>query len=67
MVSSTVLRKNDIISIGNHRLKVENAPDMSKEMAERLGASDTVRMKSLAEMRKLREEWLETGPEKVEK
>lgn len=67
MVSSTVLRKNDIISIGNHRLRVENAPSMSKEMAERLGASDTVRMKSLAEMRKLREEWLETRPEKVEK
>jgi hypothetical protein len=67
MVSGTVLQKNDIISIGDHRLKVENAPDLSPEMAERLAASDTVKMKSLAEMRKLREQWLEAGPAKAKK
>ena len=55
-VSSTVLKDDDIISISNHRIKVENAPAMSAEMMERLRAPDTVRMKSLADLRQLRED-----------
>lgn len=53
---STILQDNDIISIGNHRLKVANAPTLSAEIAERISAPDTVRTKTLAEMRRLREE-----------
>ena len=57
-IGSTVLRDNDIITISNYRLKVENAPAMSAEMAERVRAPDTVKMRNLAEMRRLKEQWL---------
>ena len=54
--SSTILQGNDIISIGSHRLKVVNAPTLSAEMAERINTQDTVKMKNLMEMRRLKEE-----------
>jgi pSer/pThr/pTyr-binding forkhead associated (FHA) protein len=54
-VKSTVLKENDIISLGNHRLKVRNAPAISDEMARLLESNDTVEMKNLVEMRRLRE------------
>ena len=53
--SSTILQDDDIISIGSHRLKVVNAPALSAEMADRINAPDTVKMKNLTEMRRLRE------------
>ena len=53
-VKSTILRENDIISLGNHRLKVMNAPAISDEMASLLETNDTVEMKNLVEMRRLR-------------
>jgi len=55
-MKSTVLKDNDIISIGHHRIKVENAPAMGAEVAERINAPDTVKMKTLTEMRRLQEE-----------
>jgi len=50
-VRSTILKSNDIISLGNHRLKVKNAPAISAEMKKLLENPDTLRMKSLVESR----------------
>jgi type II secretory pathway predicted ATPase ExeA len=55
-MKSTVLKDNDIISIGHHRIKVENAPAMSAQVAERVNAPDTLKMKTLTEMRRLKKE-----------
>lgn len=55
-MKSTVLKDDDIISIGHHRIKVENAPAMGAEVAERVNAPDTVKMKTLTEMRRLKQE-----------
>lgn len=52
--SSTLLKSNDIISLGSYRVKVENAPPISAEMAGLLKSPDTVRMKTLDEMRRVR-------------
>ena len=53
-VPKTVLRNNDIISLGRHRLKIVNAPKLSPEMEEKVKASDTVIMKSLEDVRRAR-------------
>ncbi len=53
-VGKTILKDDDIISLGNHRLKVENAPPISAEMAELLKSPDTLKMKNLIDMRRLR-------------
>ena len=53
-VSSTILKSNDIISLGSHRLKIENAPPISADMAKLLKSPDTVKMKSLVDMRRVR-------------
>ena len=55
-LKSTVLRDNDIIMIGHHRLKVENAPAISEEVADRLQSPDTVKMRTLTEIRRLADE-----------
>lgn len=47
IVRSTILRSDDVIVLGNHRLKVEHAPAISEEMEKVLRSGDTVRMKSL--------------------
>ena len=49
-----VLRNNDIISLGGYRLKVENVPDMSKEMAEKIRKADTLTLKNLDDVRRSR-------------
>lgn len=51
-VGSTILKDNDIISLGNHRLKVADAPAISDEIAELLKAPDTIKMKNLIDMRR---------------
>lgn len=51
-VRSTVLKDNDIISLGNHRLKIKNAPAVSDEMAELLKSPDTIKMKNLIDLRR---------------
>jgi len=53
-VRSTILRNNDVISLGNHRLKVENAPVISKELEKLLTTPDTLKMKNLIDMRRLK-------------
>ena len=53
-VSKTILKDDDIISLGNHRLKVENAPLISEEMEEMLKSPDTLKMKNLIDLRRQR-------------
>ena len=54
-VRTTILKSNDIVAIGDYRLKVENAPALSEEMAKLLKAPDTIKMKNIVDMRRLRE------------
>jgi len=50
----TILKSDDVISLGNHRLKVENAPEVSEEMEELLKSPDTLKMKNLVDLRRQR-------------
>jgi type II secretory pathway predicted ATPase ExeA len=54
-VRKSVLRSDDIVMLGSYRLKLENAPTVGGEIAERLGTSDTVTMKTLTELRRARD------------
>ncbi len=54
-VKCVVLRDDDIIQIGHHRLKVVDAPPLSDEMREVLESKDTVKMKNINDVQKLRE------------
>ena len=53
-VRKTILRSDDIISLGRHRLKIENAPAISAETDARIRASDTLTMKNLDDIRRVR-------------
>ena len=53
-VKKTILKSDDIISLGNHRLKVENAPVVSAEIEELLKSPDTLKMKNLIDLRRQR-------------
>jgi type II secretory pathway predicted ATPase ExeA len=53
-IQKTVLRSNDIISMGSHRLKIENAPVIGAAMDEKIRAADTVTLQNLADIRRLR-------------
>lgn len=53
-IRKTILKSNDVISLGHHRLKVHNAPTISAEMAELLKSPDTLKMKNLVDLRRLR-------------
>jgi len=53
-VLKTILKSNDIISLGNHRLKIENTPALTAEMGEMVEAADTLIMKNLDDIRRAR-------------
>lgn len=53
-VEKTILRNNDVISLGRHRLKIENVPPISEAMAEQIKAADTQVLKSLEDIRRSR-------------
>ncbi|MDX1498942.1 MAG: FHA domain-containing protein [Woeseiaceae bacterium] len=53
-VRSTVLKSDDIISLGHHRLKVQNAPAIGPEIERLLQSPDTVKMKHLVDIRRQR-------------
>jgi type II secretory pathway predicted ATPase ExeA/pSer/pThr/pTyr-binding forkhead associated (FHA) protein len=53
-VRKTILKDDDIISLGRHRLKVENAPPVGADMEELLKAPDTIKMKNLVDLRRQR-------------
>lgn len=50
----TILKNNDIISIGRHRLKLENAPAISKDLAEKIRAADTMILQNVEDIRAAR-------------
>jgi len=50
-----ILKENDIITIGHHRLKIENAPELSEEMRQMIENKDTLKMKNIADVQRLRE------------
>jgi len=54
VVDKTILRTNDIISLGRYRLKIENAPAINAEMDEQIKASDTLVMENLVDVRRAR-------------
>jgi type II secretory pathway predicted ATPase ExeA len=53
-VKSTLLLDNDIISLGNHRLKVVDVPAARDGVAAHVSMSDTIRMKGLDDLRRKR-------------
>jgi type II secretory pathway predicted ATPase ExeA len=53
-VQKTILRDNDIISLGRYRIKIENVPAISAEVDEKITASDTLTMQNLTDMRRSR-------------
>lgn len=53
-VRKTILRDEDIISLGRHRLKVENAPEIGADVEELLKSPDTIKMKNLVDLRRQR-------------
>lgn len=53
-IQKTVLRSSDIITLGAHRLKIENAPIIAAEMDEKVRAADTLTLQNLADIRRLR-------------
>jgi hypothetical protein len=54
VVQKTVLRNNDIITLGRYKLKIENAPALSTELDEKVRASDTLTMQNLDDLRRVR-------------
>ena len=50
-----VLRESDIITIGHHRLKVENAPFLSEDMRRMLESKDTLKMRNIVDVKRLQE------------
>ena len=53
-VSYTALQDNDIISVGNHRIKVSNVPMAARSKIGQTGESDTAKVKTVADMRRQR-------------
>jgi type II secretory pathway predicted ATPase ExeA len=54
VVQKTILRNNDIISLGRYRIKIEDVPAISAEMDEQITVSDTLTMQNLTDMRRSR-------------
>jgi len=54
VVQKTVLRDNDIISLGRYRIKIQDVPTISPEMDEQIKASDTLVMEHLVDIRRSR-------------
>ncbi len=54
VTQKTILRDNDIISLGRYRIKIENLPAISAEMDEKIAESDTLTMQNLTDMRRSR-------------
>jgi len=54
VVDKTILRTDDIISLGRYLLKIDNAPAIDAEMDERIKASDTLVMQNLVDVRRAR-------------
>ena len=53
-VRKTILKDGDIIMLGNHRLKVDRAPEIGSDVEKLIKAPDTIKMKNLVDLRKQR-------------
>ena len=53
-VGKTILKDGDIISLGHHRLKIEDAPPIGADMEAVLRSPDTLKMKNLIDIRRQR-------------
>jgi pSer/pThr/pTyr-binding forkhead associated (FHA) protein len=53
-VRKTILKNGDIISLGNHRLKIDRAPAIDADVEKLIKAPDTIRMKNLVDLRRQR-------------
>jgi pSer/pThr/pTyr-binding forkhead associated (FHA) protein len=54
VTKKTILKSDDVISLGNHRIKVEDAPPVTEDMEELIRSPDTLRMKTLVDLRRQR-------------
>ena len=54
VTKKTILRTDDVISLGNHRIKVEDAPPVTEDMEEMIRSPDTLKMKTLIDLRRQR-------------
>ena len=53
-VQKRLMRSNDVITLGRHRLKIENAPPVSEEVNQQIEAADTQTLKNLSDIRRVR-------------
>lgn len=53
-IQKRLMRSNDVITLGRHRLKIENAPAVSEEVNQQIEATDTQTLKNLADIRRVR-------------
>lgn len=54
VVQKTILRNNDVITLGHYKLKIEGLPAISPELDEKITASDTMTMQNLQDLRRAR-------------
>ena len=54
IVTKTILQDDDVICLGQHRLKVKHAPAISAEMVEVMKSADTLKMKNFIDIRRQR-------------
>jgi len=54
VVQKTILRNEDVITLGHYKLKIEGLPALSAEMDEKISASDTMTMQNLKDIRRAR-------------
>ena len=53
-VQTKILRTDDVITLGQHRLKIENTPPYSAEIDERIDVAETQTLKQLDDIRRAR-------------
>lgn len=53
-IQKRLMRSNDVITLGRHRLKIENAPAVSEEVNQQIEATDTQTLKNLSDIRRVR-------------
>ena len=54
VTQKTILRNNDIITLGRYRLKLENGPAVTEEVDERITSADTLRLQHIGDYRRKR-------------
>ena len=54
VVQKTILRNDDVITLGHYKLKIDGLPALSSEMDEKITASDTMTMQNLKDIRRAR-------------